>query len=239
MNNSYSNTLFYTILSHNFLAIHLHVLQQFFIIATMHKTAISFFYFLLLWYQVKGLETLLPPIIHSWDIFTSPLKSWIWEILLYTSAYIYIYCCPIYIKIFSHAWFHRLFYLVLIFFLFGWTHLVHCPSCLGGIWRSVTDAGQMLVSPRCLHTSGQLSKTLAPGSEQEGEGVGWLSRTLAPGPAWEGEGEGQPAPPQASCTLQKTSIKIHHIYTQKLPWWSLKTLFVYLFNVMKNKVCKI
>lgn len=90
MNNSYSNTLFYTILSHNFLAIHLHVLQQFFIIATMHKTAISFFYFLLLWYQVKGLETLLPSIIHSWDIFTSPLKSWIWEILLYTSAYIYI-----------------------------------------------------------------------------------------------------------------------------------------------------
>lgn len=90
MNNSYSNTLFYTILSHNFLAIHLHVLLQFFIIATMHKTAISFFYFLLLWYQVKGLETLLPSIIHSWDIFTSPLKSWIWEILLYTSAYIYI-----------------------------------------------------------------------------------------------------------------------------------------------------
>lgn len=56
----------------------------------MHKTAISFFYFLLLWYQVKGLETLLPSIIHSWDIFTSPLKSWIWEILSYTSAYIYI-----------------------------------------------------------------------------------------------------------------------------------------------------
>lgn len=82
----------------------------------MHKTAISFFYFLLLWYQVKGLETLLPSIIHSWDIFTSPLKSWIWEILLYTSAYIYIYCCPIYIKIFSHAWFHRLFYLILFSF---------------------------------------------------------------------------------------------------------------------------
>lgn len=180
----------------------------------MHKTAISFFYFLSLWYQVKGLETLLPSITHSWDISTSPLKSWIWEILLYTSAYIYIYCCPIYIKIFSHAWFHRLFYLVLIFFLFGWTHLVHCPSCLGGIWRSVTDAGQMLVSPRCPHTSGQLSKTLAPGSEQEGEGVGWLSRTLAPGPAWEGEGEGQPVPQQASCIFLKNSFYSSHFHSK-------------------------
>lgn len=204
----------------------------------MHKTAISFFYFLLLWYQVKGLETLLPSIIHSWDIFTSPLKSWIWEILLYTSAYIYILLPHLHQDIFA-CLIPSFILSYFVFFLFGWTHLVHCPSCLGGIWRSVTDAGQMLVSPRCPHTSGQLSKTLAPGSEQEGEGVGWLSRTLAPGPAWEGEGEGQPAPPQASCTLQKTSIKIHHIYTQKLPWWSLKTLFVYLFNVMKNKVCKI
>lgn len=170
----------------------------------MNKTAISFLYFLLLWYQVKGFETLLPFSMHSWDTFTSPLKSWIWEILLYTSAFIYI-AAPVTSRYFCMLDSNCLFYLILIFFPFGWPHLAHCPSCLAGIWRSVTDVGQMLVSPHCLHTSGQLSKTLAPGSEQEGEGVGWLSRILAPGPAWEGEGEGQPVPPQASCTSQKTS----------------------------------
>lgn len=136
MNNSYSNTLFYTILSHNFLAIHLHVLQQFFIIATMHKTAISFFYFLLLWYQVKGLETLLPSIIHSWDIFTSPLKSWIWEILLYTSAYIYIYI----VAPFTSKYFRMLdsiVYFILFCFLSVWMNSP-CPLSIMP-WRNLKE----------------------------------------------------------------------------------------------------
>lgn len=55
----------------------------------MHKTAISFLYFLLLWYQVKGFETLLPFSMHSGDTSTSPLK-FEFEKFSYTQVLLYI-----------------------------------------------------------------------------------------------------------------------------------------------------